>query len=97
MLIAFVQIVYYAKRYPEPTKDHTMLPRTHILIDTFEQFEKNNSNRQPLFAALWRIFIIEYEHDPFYRYRIDWIIDQLQDRGWGRTTIDAGSPAWKIK
>lgn len=99
MLIALAQIVRVAKRYPEPTKDHTILARTHVLIDVQDEFFENerNAGRIPLFKSLWRMLIIEYEHDPYYAYRINWIIRKLREHGWGDDAFDVGSPCWGKK
>lgn len=85
MLIALIQMVRIAKRYPEPTKENTSLHHTHILMDVSEKFFKNEKNpgRASLFKALWRMFIIQYEHDAYYTDRIDWIVGELAERGWG--------------
>ena len=79
MLIALIQMVRIARRYPEPTEKHTREPNTHTLIDIQNKFFKNedNAGRDALFRAMWRMFIIEYEHDPYYRDRLDWIVREL--------------------
>ena len=90
-------ITTLAMRYPEPTKDHTLLPRTHILIDIQNKFleHENNEGREPLFRALFRMFIIEYEHDPFYRSRIDWIIEEIKKSSWGSDLVKTPNKYWK--
>lgn len=72
-------IVILSKRYPEPKYDNCVQPNSHVLIDIrdkFLQFE-NNPMRAPLFGGLWRMFIDEYEHDPYYKDRIDFIVEEL--------------------
>ncbi len=72
-------ITILAQRYPEPTKERTREPNTHMLIDIQGKFFEceNNPGRDALFRAMWRMLIIEYEHDPYYRDRLDWIVEKL--------------------
>ncbi|KKN72892.1 hypothetical protein LCGC14_0405960 [marine sediment metagenome] len=92
-------IVTLAMRYPEATKDHTLLPKTHILIDIQNKFfeYENNKGRDALFRAMWRMFIIEYEHDGYYRDRIDWVIEEIVKSGWGIRPIRFPVKCWKEK
>ena len=97
MLFALIQIVRVARRYPDPTKERTCLPHTHILVDIKEMFFEceDNPGRDALFQALWRMFIIEYEHDPYYQVRIDWIIEQIHKSGWGVRPMRVKTKHWK--
>ena len=72
-------ITILASRYPEPTKERTSAKNTHNLLDIQKEFFEceNNPGRDALFRAIWRIFIIEYEHDTYYRNRIDWVIEKI--------------------
>ncbi len=72
-------IIAYANILPEPTKENTLEPNSHILIDKEEGFFKyyNNSSKTPLFKALWKVGICEYEHDPHYRHIGDWFVEEL--------------------
>ena len=90
-------ITILASRYPEPTKDHTSLARTHILLDIQDKFFKHEDNpsRDALFRALWRMFIVEYEHDPYYRYRIDWVIEELRKSNWEDSPTAHETSCWK--
>lgn len=77
-------ITTLALRYPEPTMENTCVRNTARLLnirDKFFEYE-NNGDRNGLFQAIWRIFICEYEHDPYYRYRIDWILEELNKSNW---------------
>lgn len=89
-------ITILASRYPEPTKDHTQLPRTHILIDIQDRFFEleNNPGRDALFRAMWKMFIIEYEHDPYYQRRIDWIVEEITKSGWGIRPFKMKTKCW---
>ena len=77
-------IIAYASAFPEPTIENTTNHNTHILItlkDKFLEYE-DNPNRKKLFEAAWKIFIIEYEHDPYYRARFDFIIEEIIKSDW---------------
>ena len=77
-------LIAIAKRLPEPTKINTLSPNSHILIDVRDEFFKheNNPGRDGLFRAAFKILICEYEHDPYYRYRMDWMLEEMYRRGW---------------
>ncbi len=72
-------ITILATRFPEPTRELTNAPNTHRFLeikDKFFEFE-DNKGRNALFRAIWKIFIWVYEHDKYYRHRIDWVIEQI--------------------
>ncbi len=72
-------IVVLANRYPEPTRDNCLNPNSHLLLDIQDKFleYETNSGRIELFKAIFRIFIGEYEHDPYYRSRINWFFEEI--------------------
>jgi hypothetical protein len=81
-------IAQLALRYPEPTLENCLHPNTKLMIkiwDKFFEYQETPENvtnvltqtRTPLFQAIRRIMICEYEHDPYYRYRMDWFIEQI--------------------
>ena len=41
-----------------------------------------NTKRIPLFEAAWNILICEYEHDIYYRRRLDWLVGKINEYGW---------------
>ena len=77
-------IVKLATKYPPPMRDTVEHPNTFILLDIRDKFfeYEDNKGRDALFRALWRILIVEYEHDPYYRYRLDWILEQILESDW---------------
>jgi len=83
-------IIAFAKIVPEPTKENTKYPNTHILMDIRDKFFEleNNPGRKALFEAAWKVLIAEYEHDPYYRFRLDWVLEEIQKSGWRER------PAW---
>lgn len=96
-------LVLIGKRYPEPTRENTHLPNTHILLDLRDKFKKYEDNpyysptrkgRQELFDAIWKIFIDEYEHDIYYRTRIDWIIEEIVNSEWKPRDMGYPNQCW---
>lgn len=77
-------VVILGRRYPYPTKENTTHPNTHRLLEIRDEFFKHETgtNRKDFFEALWRVFIDEYEHDAYYRDRIDWIREQIMKAEW---------------
>ncbi len=55
----------------EPTYENTSNPNTHVWIDVADKFMamEDNPGREPLFRAILKWFIVEHEHDPYYRDR----------------------------
>lgn len=75
-------IAILAMRYPEPTKEHTRIPNTHRLLDIEHNFFECQVGNGTLLRAIWRMFIIEYEHDPYYRERINEILWEIKESDW---------------
>ena len=63
----------------EPTKQNTIHPHSHILIDERDWFlnMEDNPSRIDLFRAAWNILIYEVEHDRYYCFRFDRILARL--------------------
>lgn len=77
-------IITLVNRYPDPTRENCLRSNSQILFnirDKFFEFE-NNKGRKALFEAAFKLLIAEYEHDPYYRYRFDWVLEQLMDSDW---------------
>ncbi len=72
-------LIQLAMRYPEPTLENCLHPNTKLMITMWDKFfeYEDNLSRIPLFKAMRRITLCEYEHDPYYRYRMDWFIEQI--------------------
>ena len=92
-------LIFIAKRLPEPDRDNVMHPNTFKLLDIRDKFFKLESNpsRKALFEAAWRILITEYEHDPYYRYRLDWIVEQIINTDWHVRPIGHPNCYWNEK
>ena len=90
-------IIALATRYPEPTKERTAMPNTHKLLDIRDKFFRceNNPGRDSLLQSIWRIFIVEYEHDKYYRDRIDWVIEEINKSDWKLRDTKSLKRCWK--
>jgi hypothetical protein len=90
-------IVTLALRYPEPTEENCTQPNTQILLDIQDEFWEceDNPEREALFEAIWRMFIVEYEHDPYYRHRIDWMLEKIAKSNWTLRPEGEPSAYWK--
>lgn len=97
MLIALIQIVRIVKRYPEPTRENTPGGNVHILLGIEDKFFKyeNNSGRDALFRAAFRLFIATYAHDPYYRYRADWFKEEWDKSNWELRPAGHPNGSWK--
>lgn len=72
-------IVRSIRRYPEPTRKNVRKLNTFVLMDMWDEFFKyeTNTRRLPLFRAIERLSIGEYEHDKYYSARMDWFLSKL--------------------
>ena len=71
-------------RIPEPTHENVLHPNAHLLIDIRDEFfgYENNRSKGGMERAAFNLFIAEYEHDPYYRDRFDWVIDKIINSNW---------------
>ena len=90
-------ITILATRYPEPTRDNTAVSNTHRLLDIRDKFFRHEENlgRDALFRAIWRVLIVEYEHDTYYRHRIDWVLGEIAKSGWEPNPLGHPKKCWK--
>jgi len=77
-------IIRLANKYPVPTRENVIHPNTRRLLDIQDKlFEyETNPGRKPLLMAGIKVLTAEYEHNPYYRYRFDWFIDEIKKSGW---------------
>lgn len=100
-------LVRISRRYPEPTLDNVLHPNTKVLIRVWDKFfmYEDNSQRVDLFKAIRKVMLCEYEHDGYYRYRMDFFLEELikavNDGSWKRRPIGRpirgknwGEPVW---
>lgn len=66
----------------EPTKENTLHPHAHLLIDLRDWFMANEDNcdKEEMFRAVWNILIYEVEHDPYYGFRFNRILAKLVEK-----------------
>jgi len=82
MFIALIQIIRIAKRYPKPTRENCLHSNTHRLFDIRDKFFEYNDGQKPLWEAAFKLLIAEYEHDPHYQSRFDWMLEEIAKSGW---------------
>ena len=82
-------IIAFAKILEEPTKENTTRHNTHILIDIRDKYFKldNLPARKELMKAIWKIGIVEYEHDGHYSFRGDWVLEEIHKSDWKQRPI----------
>ena len=93
-------LVAIAKRYPEPTKENCTHPNTQILFDLWEKFKEHDRTspaRAAMFDAVFKIFICEYEHDPYYRSRFDWCLEFIKKTNWKKDPLGRPVIGWAGK
>ncbi len=72
-------IIALSNKFPEPTESNTDDAIAHAILDIQDKFfsYESNAGRKELFEAAFKIFIAEIEHDDYYRFRLDWILEEM--------------------
>jgi hypothetical protein len=72
-------IIWFASKLPEPTKENVVYPNSLILLNIQDRFFSHyrNDSKWSLFHSAWKVFVIEYEHDPHYRHIFDWLLEEI--------------------
>jgi hypothetical protein len=75
-LVKVLEII--TKRFPDPTNSNTELTNTHNLLKIEKRFFEleNNPGRDKMFKSGFKLYEAEYEHDTYYRFRDDWLLEQ---------------------
>lgn len=83
-VLAIIEIIRIARRYPEPTKDNLVFRNSRIIVEIQDELNKylNIPQRKLLLNAALRILADEIEHDGPYSWLFDWFIYELIRRGW---------------
>ena len=78
------KLIAFIKKYPEPTRENCLHPNTHILFDIRDKFFENETHpdKIELWQAAFKILIAEYEHDSYYCFRFDWLLEQIAESDW---------------
>lgn len=99
-IIALIQIVRMIRRYPEPTKENTVNPNSHVFIDVWDElieYDELEVSKQ-LWRAFKKITVCEYEHDPPYKERMDMFLMRLfkayLDGKWEFPIMDSPTNTW---
>ena len=63
----------------ELKKGNTIYLNTHTLMDNKKKFllYEDNPKRAKMFEAAYNVLIFEYEHDPYYHFRFDWVVEKI--------------------
>jgi len=63
----------------EPMLENTYHPISHVLIDIRDEFFdlENNPGRDGPFRAAFKVLIAVVESDRYYRWRFQWLVEQL--------------------
>ena len=73
-------IIALGKLFPEPKWDALDQPSSQVLWEAMEQyikFERMEGSRRVMLITAFRVIIAVYDHDPFYRHRLRWLIKFL--------------------
>ncbi len=72
-------IVTLASKFFEPTRENCIHPNTLVFFDIMDKFfeYEDNLGKRALFKAIWKMVIVEHEHDPYYRDRLNWVVEEL--------------------
>ncbi len=77
-------VIWYASKIPEPTKENTLEPNVHLLLDIRDKFfeyydivSHDKNGRKEMWWAAWKILITEVEHDPHYRNIFFWFLEEI--------------------
>lgn len=70
----------FKSKFGSITKENTIQPISHILIDSKEEFRKHyyNSSRKQMMEASFDIGTFVVEHDPHYRWLFIWLLKRLK-------------------
>lgn len=85
-------LIAFARVLPEPTKETTVRPNTHRLLDVKDEFfeHEDNPGREEVLRAIWKIGTVIYEHDIYYSNRVDWVVEKIANGNW--VTRPCGHP-----
>ena len=95
-------IIILARRYPEPTKQNTFHPNSHVWIDILGKFleMEDNPSRERLFEGARNVWVGEHETDPYYRDREQVIfelwLEEVLKGNWKPRSLDHPSECWKV-
>jgi len=94
-------LVTLAGRYPEPTLENVTYPNDKVWIRVWDKFFwlENNPGRLSLFQAIRKVMIGEPAHDPYYRDRMQVILefwlDEVLEGNWKPRSLDHPTECWK--
>lgn len=84
-LLALRRVIKSMEGLTEPTKENTDYPNTHLMIDARDWYFKHfyhEQARAEFLRAIINSFIILYEYDKPWRFRIDKVLQFVFNRPW---------------
>ena len=78
-------VINLAKLFPEPKWDNLEQPSSQVLLEAMGKYQERellqdgDYGRRAMMIAAFRILIAIYDHDPFYRVRLRWLVDYLTE------------------
>jgi len=90
-------IIFYANRYPEPTRENVVYNNCLILFDIEDKFFEcwKTSPRTPLFRALFKILKVKYAQSANWRNFLDWFLAMVKASGWKPFNPNRQMACWK--
>ena len=96
-ILLIIEIIHFAKKYPSPTrgnvKDHNAL----ILLDVRDWFLEHygKQGKHAMLRAGITLLVVEYAHDPDYRWMFHLLLEELARRDWHERPPDAFPQFWE--
>jgi len=82
LILALIEIIRMARKFPVPTKENTRKTNTHVLLGIWDEFfeYEHNPGRKYLFEGLKRLSIGMFEHSSYYTQRGNWWVKKLAEK-----------------
>ena len=98
-LLALGRIVKAASKLPEPTKENTDYPNTHVIIDARDWYFSHfyhEPERAKVMRAIFNFVIILYQFDEPWRLKIDKVFEFIKSQPWKLPEyLEKAEGAWR--
>ena len=84
-LMSLRRVIKAAEGLPEPTKENTNYPNTHVLIDAKDWYFSHfyhEQDRAKMMRAIFNFLIILYQYDEPWRLKIDTVLEFIKNSPW---------------
>ena len=88
-------IVFWVRRYEEPTRENTVHPNVWRLLEIRDEFFECWNVSSPLYHALFKLVIVKYEHSPNWRNFLDWFLMMIGKSGWKPFDTNRQMTLWR--